>query len=206
MFTVTAEWLENHKTKNGGYFAAHAYALGISYPFVKGWKKRLIGKEISDAQKAAFEAGAVSKSQARKANKIIRTLERKKRKQEARDFVQKAQEVGYQQARTEWEAAGKSRGRAGRPKYDGGVMSDAFLSSYEWRKIRMVALKKYGTKCQCCGATPADGAVMNVDHIKPRRIFPDLALDVNNLQVLCHECNHGKGNWDMTDWRKTEAI
>ena len=81
------------------------------------------------------------------------------------------------------------------------VTSTEFLSTYEWRKVRMQALKKYGPVCQCCGATPATGAVMNVDHIKPRRLFPSLALDVNNLQVLCHECNHGKGNWDQTDWR-----
>lgn len=66
----------------------------------------------------------------------------------------------------------------------------------------MLALKKYGPRCQCCGATPDSGAVMNVDHIKPRNLFPELALDVNNLQILCAECNHGKGNWDMTDWRK----
>lgn len=53
----------------------------------------------------------------------------------------------------------------------------------------------------CCGATPATGAVMNVDHIKPRKLYPHLALDVDNLQILCSDCNHGKGNWDMTDWR-----
>jgi hypothetical protein len=81
------------------------------------------------------------------------------------------------------------------------VKTDAFLSTYEWRKLRMMALKKYGPRCQCCGATPANGAVMNVDHIKPRKLFPDLALDINNLQILCHDCNHGKGNWDETDWR-----
>jgi len=79
--------------------------------------------------------------------------------------------------------------------------SPAFLSSYEWRKVRMQALKKYGARCMCCGATPAAGAIMNVDHIKPRKLFPDLALDINNLQILCHDCNHGKGNWDQTDWR-----
>lgn len=79
--------------------------------------------------------------------------------------------------------------------------TDAFLSTYEWRKVRMQALKKHGARCQCCGASPATGAVMNVDHIKPRKLFPQLALDVDNLQILCHECNHGKGNWDMTDWR-----
>jgi hypothetical protein len=79
--------------------------------------------------------------------------------------------------------------------------SSEFLNTYEWRRVRMQALKKYGPKCMCCGATPANGAVMNVDHIKPRRFYPELALDVDNLQILCHDCNHGKGNWDMTDWR-----
>jgi 5-methylcytosine-specific restriction endonuclease McrA len=84
------------------------------------------------------------------------------------------------------------------------VTTDAFLKSYEWRKIRMMAIKKYGAKCQCCGATPQTGAVINVDHIKPRKFHPALALSLDNLQVLCHECNHGKGNWDKTDWRINE--
>jgi 5-methylcytosine-specific restriction endonuclease McrA len=69
----------------------------------------------------------------------------------------------------------------------------------------MLALKQHGARCQCCGASPATGAVMNVDHIKPRRIYPELALEVTNLQVLCGDCNHGKGNWDMTDWRAKEC-
>lgn len=81
------------------------------------------------------------------------------------------------------------------------VTSKEFLESFEWRRLRMQALKKYSPRCMCCGATPKDGAVMNVDHIKPRKLFPTLALDINNLQILCHECNHGKGNWDQTDWR-----
>jgi hypothetical protein len=82
------------------------------------------------------------------------------------------------------------------------VTGDDFLRTYEWRRLRMQALTKYGARCQCCGATPATGAIMNVDHIKPRRLFPELALDLENLQVLCDACNHGKGNWDMTDWRQ----
>ena len=85
------------------------------------------------------------------------------------------------------------------------VASASFLQTYEWRRVRMEALKKYGARCQCCGATPADGVKMHVDHIKPRKVFPELALDVNNLQILCEECNHGKGNWDMTDWRNNLA-
>jgi len=85
------------------------------------------------------------------------------------------------------------------------VTSTGFLSTYEWRKTRMVALKKYGARCQCCGASAANGVVIHVDHIKPRKLFPHLALDVENLQVLCEVCNHGKGNWDMTDWREPQT-
>jgi 5-methylcytosine-specific restriction endonuclease McrA len=82
--------------------------------------------------------------------------------------------------------------------------SNDFLSSYAWRRVRMEALKKHGGRCQCCGAKPPT-VVIHVDHIKPRKLFPDLALDVDNLQVLCVVCNHGKGNWDQTDWRSNAA-
>ena len=78
---------------------------------------------------------------------------------------------------------------------------DHFLKSFEWRKVRMQALKRYGAQCQCCGATPAHGLMMHVDHIKPRKTHPKLALDLDNLQILCEVCNHGKSNWDDTDWR-----
>jgi hypothetical protein len=83
--------------------------------------------------------------------------------------------------------------------------TDDFLDSYPWRRMRMAVLARYGARCQCCGATPADGVRMHVDHIKPRRLFPKLALEESNLQVLCEVCNHGKGNWDTTDWRRVHA-
>jgi 5-methylcytosine-specific restriction endonuclease McrA len=79
--------------------------------------------------------------------------------------------------------------------------TDAFLSSYEWRRLRMLVLTERGARCECCGATARDGVRIHVDHIKPRRKFPELALEQLNLQVLCEVCNHGKGNWDQTDWR-----
>lgn len=81
------------------------------------------------------------------------------------------------------------------------VQTNEFLLSYEWRKIRLEALLKHGRKCLCCGASPKTGAVLNVDHIKPRKTHPELALMLSNLQVLCHECNHGKGNWLTHDFR-----
>jgi 5-methylcytosine-specific restriction endonuclease McrA len=79
----------------------------------------------------------------------------------------------------------------------GGVESDAFLISRAWRKLRYKAIVHYGAKCHCCGSAEN----IQVDHIKPRRKYPELALEFDNLQILCSACNQGKGNWDETDWR-----
>lgn len=77
---------------------------------------------------------------------------------------------------------------------------DRFYRTPEWRRLRYDVLVKHGSRCMACGVTPAEGAIMNVDHIKPRKLFPHLALDMNNLQVLCAQCNEGKGNRDQTNW------
>jgi HNH endonuclease len=71
-----------------------------------------------------------------------------------------------------------------------------------WEELRYRALKLHGTRCQCCGATPGDGRALHVDHIKPRSRFPELEWTLSNLQILCEDCNLGKGAWDQTDWRR----
>jgi hypothetical protein len=86
-----------------------------------------------------------------------------------------------------------------------------FYSSWEWRTLRLEAIKKHGRACQCCGATPgmADAAGnpvrICVDHIKPLSKYWALRLEPSNLQILCDECNMGKGNWDETDFRAPAA-
>ena len=77
----------------------------------------------------------------------------------------------------------------------------SFYESDSWRLLRYQALKRHGAKCQLCGATKQDGAILQVDHIKPRSKYPNLALSLDNLQVLCRPCNLGKGAWDESDWR-----
>lgn len=77
---------------------------------------------------------------------------------------------------------------------------DGFYWTDEWRQLRYKALITYGKKCQCCGATSGQSR-LHVDHIKPRSKFPELALRLDNLQILCEECNLGKGAWDHTDHR-----
>ena len=80
--------------------------------------------------------------------------------------------------------------------------STEFLDSWEWTTLRYSILNRYGRRCMCCGATPKDKVtIITVDHVKPRHTHPHLALDPNNLQVLCYSCNKGKGAWDTTDFR-----
>lgn len=75
-----------------------------------------------------------------------------------------------------------------------------FYLSWEWKKLRYNILLRYGAQCMCCGATPST-AVIVVDHIMPRKKFPALAMNEDNLQVLCQDCNMGKSNNDYTDFR-----
>lgn len=67
----------------------------------------------------------------------------------------------------------------------------------KWLELRYKVLKRDGGKCLLCGSRIG----LQVDHINPKSGFPELALDINNLQTLCLMCNRGKGAWDQTDWR-----
>lgn len=85
------------------------------------------------------------------------------------------------------------------------LLGDPFLASYEWATVRMRALQLHGARCQACGRASHDGIVINVDHIKNRRDHPELALTIDNLQVLCNDCNKGKGNGPGADFRAEPA-
>ncbi|WP_432455603.1 MULTISPECIES: HNH endonuclease [unclassified Agarivorans] len=76
-----------------------------------------------------------------------------------------------------------------------------FYSSAKWLRLRTKAFELYGNTCSCCGASPATGAVMHVDHIRPRSTHPELAYDIDNLQILCEHCNVGKSNLSTYQWR-----
>ena len=98
-----------------------------------------------------------------------------------------------------------SRGRSPRPPKKRADEIKAFYQSYEWRRVRYEILQHYGRRCMCCGATGDQGVYIHVDHIKPLRFNWEFRLDKQNLQVLCEVCNHGKGNWDETDWRPKKS-
>ena len=77
------------------------------------------------------------------------------------------------------------------------AFGESFYTSRDWLSLRYKALVTHGRACMACGASDR----LHVDHIKPRSKYPELELDLSNLQVLCRECNLGKGADDETDWR-----
>jgi 5-methylcytosine-specific restriction endonuclease McrA len=75
-----------------------------------------------------------------------------------------------------------------------------FYRSAEWKRARYEALCR-SPACVACGRSAADGAKMNVDHIKPLSQRWDLRFVQSNLQTMCAACNWGKGGTEK-DWRK----
>jgi 5-methylcytosine-specific restriction endonuclease McrA len=75
------------------------------------------------------------------------------------------------------------------------VATDPFYMTKEWYKTRARALRAnravYGGQLTCvvCGKWITDRA--NVDHIVRRRVRPDLAYELSNLQVLHQACHSG---------------
>ena len=60
-----------------------------------------------------------------------------------------------------------------------------------WR-LRALVLMRDGARCQLCGVEARNGATLHVDHVIPWSKGGETVLD--NLQVLCHVCNIGKSD------------
>ena len=60
----------------------------------------------------------------------------------------------------------------------------------KWLYWRKQALIRDDYTCQDCGLR--DEEIMDVDHVKPRKIYPDLKLVLSNLRTLCPNCHKRK--------------
>lgn len=70
-----------------------------------------------------------------------------------------------------------------------------------YRKLRHEVFIRDGEICAKCGEVPGPDVSLTVDHIKPVSKYPELSMDINNLQVLCWKCNQSKSNKNCTDYR-----
>jgi very-short-patch-repair endonuclease len=75
---VTGKILEQGKSKRGAWSRAQVEALGVSWPLTGGWKKNLIGKEVSEEQVAEFLALKDVHKRCERIQPTIEVLERRK--------------------------------------------------------------------------------------------------------------------------------
>ncbi len=69
-----------------------------------------------------------------------------------------------------------------------------FYTSSDWRMMRAYILERDNYECQWCKrdgkVTSQLDSVLEVDHIKELKDYPELALDESNLRTLCKDCHN----------------
>lgn len=51
-------------------------------------------------------------------------------------------------------------------------------------------------KCAFCEAKPGESGNIEVEHFKPKSLYPDFAFEWKNLLPVCRKCNDSKSNHD----------
>lgn len=76
-----------------------------------------------------------------------------------------------------------------------GKQADPFYRSAAWKRAREQALMRDLYLCQECLRRVEMGKQLRprhatmVHHIKPRKLYPELALSLDNLESLCNTCH-----------------
>ena len=186
---ITKEKLIKARTRKNGYSLAQIeMAIGL---VGSPWAKAIVGTEVPEKWWRDFCMAKVDQSGRATSKKAINPM------------PQKAPEDWSWQPKTEDIPALKVAGsNKKKRKLVTKKDNSEFYASDEWRALRMRVIEKNESKCMACGRSPKNhGVVIHVDHIKPRSKYPQLSLAFDNLQLLCEDCNFGKGNKYITDWR-----
>jgi len=64
-----------------------------------------------------------------------------------------------------------------------------FYQSRPWRAVRLLALQRDHYLCQECLKRKRFKTATEVHHIRPLEEFPELGLELSNLQSLCWDCH-----------------
>lgn len=75
------------------------------------------------------------------------------------------------------------------------------VRSSKWRKVRKEHIK-WNWKCECCNNLKK----LEVHHIVPYHIAPELELDEKNLITLCRRCHLLIGHLDKWDRHNAEVV
>jgi len=74
-----------------------------------------------------------------------------------------------------------------------------FYISTAWRKLRVAVLQRSNYLCANCLRHKRITLATEIHHIKPLEAYPELALDINNLEALCWRCH------EETKYKKSDV-
>lgn len=98
---------------------------------------------------------------------------------------------------------GKDRSGEKSPSWQGGITPINFKirNSEEYKLWRLAVFERDNYTCIWCGKR---GCKLNVDHIKPFALFPELRFAIDNGRTLCEECHKTTGTFKgkSKNWRE----
>lgn len=215
---VTQSEIDAAKTSRGGWTKSQLESWGVPWPPPSGWRARvtaglpvIASTETAPSGRKRDRAGPEQMAQMRTLTAHLKrchvgveglNLAARIRASAAVASLSVPQGMTTH-AELAWlveKLAGKRASAPVEPPAISHAAAQEFYQSRAWKRVRLRILIRDGRICRCCGATPDAGAVMNVDHIRSLRHFWHLRLDETNLQVLCADCNCGKGNDEIQEF------
>ena len=91
---------------------------------------------------------------------------------------------------TDMKRPGVHRNRHTKP--DANKVGSAPLRTYRYQRLRRQILARDMHRCQVCLQNGIQTPAVEVDHVIPRQLRPDLTHDPSNMQALCATCHHEK--------------
>ncbi|NOI85078.1 HNH endonuclease [Vibrio sp. 99K-1] len=73
---------------------------------------------------------------------------------------------------------------------------DSLLSHYRHQDIKDILFATSKLKCAFCECKPTEGGNIEVEHFKPKSIYPEFAFEWLNFLPSCNKCNNSKLNHD----------
>ncbi len=75
-------------------------------------------------------------------------------------------------------------------------IKDTIWTHYKHKDIREKLFASSYHKCAYCEAKPAESGNIEVEHFRPKSIYPELAFEWTNLLPICRKCNDSKSDYD----------
>lgn len=63
------------------------------------------------------------------------------------------------------------------------------MIDYSFKKYKNELFHEFNGKCCYCGVKSYSPQMVDIEHFKPKSLYPDLANDKGNLLIACRECN-----------------